>query len=355
MHYYAYRNLLHLGWDRHWLIAGLWVLALLVPVIRFAHLKWKNAFLEGFYWIGAIWAGALFMLNFWFWIANIFRSIFHHFHLEIASDPGPWVATAFSAVILMTIWGFISVKRGPFHVNFSLDRSKRYGKNQSLRLVQISDVHLGITLGIPFLEKLVKRMNALEPDLVLITGDFFDPEFSHDLAASETLKKIISREGVFAVSGNHEFYAGLPRFTAMMDQGGVHVLNNETKITKSGLQVSGIHDRTAKRFPHFGVVSDLDKAIASIDSNAPSILLAHQPKNFESAIAKKVDVIFSGHTHGGQIFPFRFLVSMVFKYLSGLYPLGEHTQLIVNSGTGFWGPPLRVATESQIVVVDLKF
>src|SRR5690606_28760637 len=136
---------------------------------------------------------------------------------------------------------------------------------KQIRAVQISDVHLGLTLGVGFIRSLVERINRLEPDLVFITGDFFDPEFRDGSGASTALAGIRAAQGVFAVSGNHEVYSGLYRFMSMMKAAGVTVLENETRISSDGVQVSGIHDQTANRFADIGVTCDIRKALRAID------------------------------------------------------------------------------------------
>lgn len=238
---------------------------------------------------------------------------------------------------------------------YRIDRRARYGGGRKARLVQISDVHLGLTLGTQWLAKLVDSINALEPDLVLLTGDLLDGEFPDDAGAARELSRLKAREGAFAVSGNHEFYAGIGRFMDLMEASGIPVLANESRALPSGLQVAGIHDLTAGRTPRGGVYCDLDRALSGIDPGRPSVLLAHQPRELEPAALKRVDLVLSGHTHAGQIFPFRALVRLVFRYVQGRHRLGPDTDLVVCSGTGFWGPPMRVGTRSEIVVVDLEW
>jgi predicted MPP superfamily phosphohydrolase len=266
-----------------------------------------------------------------------------------------WIGSVAALVVVMVLWGAWNAWRGPKLKMFSIDRAQRYGGGRKTRIVQISDVHLGLILGVDFLAKLVERINALKPDLVLITGDLFDPEFPHDDQAAAGLGRIRATEGVFAVSGNHEFYSGMKRYFTMMEKAGIPVLDSELITTASGLQVAGIHDPTANRFTLLGLGSDMGKAVRVIDPSRPSILMAHQPKHLEPAAEARIDLIFSGHTHAGQIFPFWFLVRAVFRYISGLYRLGPDTELIVNTGTGFWGPPMRLGTDSQIVVADLSW
>ena len=355
MHWYVFRTLSALGFDRGILIAVLWCLALVFPLTRLVTLRWSNPLLRLSYWIGSVWMGSVFMLSFWLLIASGLRRLSGLAGMGAAADPAPWILCAALAVSAMIAWGLFNALRGPREVRFAVDRSGRYGMGKRVRIVQISDVHLGLTLGTDFLGKLVGRINGLEPDLVFITGDLFDPEFPSDREASAILAGLKPKQGAFAVSGNHEFYSGLGRFQDMMAAAGIPVLANEVRVTQGGLQVCGIHDQTANRFASLGASCDLGKALRDINHDMPSFLLAHQPKELEPARAGRVDVIFSGHTHAGQVFPFRAVVRMAYRYLGGRYALGSETDLIVNTGTGFWGPPLRVGTDSQIVVVDFAY
>jgi predicted MPP superfamily phosphohydrolase len=355
MHYYAFVNLTAIGFNGRILTPLLWVLALTFPLARILTFRLRHPLLKFMYWIGAVWMGSVFLLSFWFLISSLVRRLAHFGGLHAALDPLPWIHVTAFAVLAMILWGVITAMRGPREVHYAVDRSARYGMGRRARIVQISDVHLGLTLGVDFLKSLVERINRLEPDLVLITGDLFDPEFPSDKEASALLAKIKATRGVFAVSGNHEFYSGLQRFLDLMQAAGIPVLDNESREAGEGLQIAGIHDPTANRFTSLGFTSDLPKSLRDLRSDNPSILLAHQPKDLEAAAAKRVDLVFSGHTHAGQIFPFSILVRLQFKYLAGRHALGPDTDLIVNTGTGFWGPPLRVGTVSQIVVVDFAY
>jgi predicted MPP superfamily phosphohydrolase len=355
MNWYAYVNLAAIGFDRAILLPAIWVLALSFPLARALTLRWRNPAMRVLYLTAVMWMGSVFLLSFWFLVSSLLRRLAKLAGMPAAFEPSPWIQATALAVFAMILWGLFNALRGPREVRFPIDRSGRYRQGKRARIVQISDVHLGLTLGVDFLSRLVERINRLEPDLVFITGDLVDPEFPSDAAAAAALARIKASQGVFSVSGNHEFYTGLPRFKAMMAAAGIPVLENESRVTASGMQVAGIHDQSANRFPQLRVACDLPKALRDIRDDMPSFLLAHQPKELEPAAAARVDVVFCGHTHAGQIFPFRAVVRIAFKYLGGKYALGSDTDLVVNTGTGFWGPPLRVGTDSQIVVVDFAY
>ena len=355
LHYYVYCNLHAAGLPPGPLIGVLWALALSFPVSRVGALELHGAAMRALNWVGSAWMGMGFLLAFWFFVAFLARRALVLAGFSGWAEPRPWILGTAAAVILIGARGIVRALGGPKEVRYRVDRAARYGRGREARIVQISDVHLGLILGIDYLRALVDRINALEADLVLITGDFMDPEFPDDAGAAAQLKRIKARDGVFAVSGNHEFYAGINRFLRLMESAGVAVLANESRVTASGLQIAGIHDQTAGRMPANGISCDLGLALSRIDTSRPSILMAHQPKELEPAAEKRVDLILSGHTHAGQIFPFRAVVRMAYRYLAGRHRIGPDTDLIVCTGTGFWGPPLRVGTDSQLVVVTLAY
>lgn len=355
LHYYVYVNLLAAGLPRGPLIGLIWALALSFPVSRIGALRLHGAAMRALNWLGSAWMGLGFLLAFWFFAAYLARRGVALAGFETWARPRPWILGTAAAVILAGVRGMVRALGPPREARYRVDRTARYGMGREARIVQISDVHLGLILGTDYLRALVDRINALEPDLVLITGDFIDPEYPDDAGAAEQLRRIKAGDGVFAVSGNHEFYAGISRFLRLMERAGVAVLANESRVTASGLQLAGIHDQTAGRMPAAAVSCDLRRALSQIDPSRPSVLMAHQPKELELAAEKRVDLVLSGHTHAGQIFPFRAMVRIAYRYLAGRHRIGPDTELIVCTGTGFWGPPLRVGSDSQLVVVTLAY
>lgn len=355
LHGWIHHNLALAGMPPAALAVALWALALSFPISRILAIKLHGGVMRLLYWTGTIWMGLGFMLAFWFLLAALARKILAAAGFPEWADPRAWILGAGALVLLLGAMGVARALGPPRIARYAIDRRARYGQGKSARLVQISDVHLGFTLGTPWLARLVDRLNALEPDLVLITGDLMDPEFADDEGAAVELRRLKTRQGVFAVSGNHEFYAGVGRFLALMRAAGIPVLDNESRSLASGLQIAGIHDPTANGMPRAGVRSDLPRALSRLDPSHPSVLMAHQPKGLEGAAERRVDLVLSGHTHAGQIFPFYAFVRMVFKHVSGLHRLGADTDLIVCTGTGFWGPPLRVGTHSEVVVAELSW
>lgn len=214
-------------------------------------------------------------------------------------------------------------------------------------LVQLTDVHIGAVLGGSFLEKIVDRVNALEPDLVAITGDLVDgfPALAkHEIAAVARLR---ARYGVFFVTGNHEIDWNGDEWVATLEGLGVRALRN-TRVSigteRASFDLAGVEDWAGK---HTGRPPDLDAAVAGRDPSRELVLLAHQPRMIHAAARAGVGLQLSGHTHAGQIWPWAPLVRLQQPYLAGLIR-HEGTWLYVSSGTGLWGPPVRLGTRPEI-------
>lgn len=221
------------------------------------------------------------------------------------------------------------------------------------RIVQLTDVHIGPTIGKDFLDEVVDRVNALEPDLVAITGDLVDGSVAELGRHVAPLGRLKAKEGVYFVTGNHEYYSGVDEWLAFLGTLGIRVLRNERVAIRGaeGFDLAGIDDASAAAHGH-GHGADLPRAVAGRDPSRPLVLLAHQPNGIELAERLGVDLQLSGHTHGGQLFPWNFVVKLVFPFIAGLYRQGR-TQVYVSEGTGYWGPPMRVGTAAEITHIEL--
>ncbi|UQA61011.1 metallophosphoesterase [Polyangium aurulentum] len=223
------------------------------------------------------------------------------------------------------------------------------------RIVQLTDVHIGPTIGKEWLAGIVERVNALEPDLVVITGDLVDGSVAALQAHVAPLADLRARFGVYFVTGNHEYYSGATEWIAELGRLGVRVLRNERVTIGDGdasFDLAGVDDWKSKDMaPGHG--PDIAKACEGRDASRELILLAHQPRQIFEAAAHGVGLQISGHTHGGQIFPITLLVGLDQPYVAGL-SRHEETQIYVSRGTGYWGPPMRVGAPSEITLLQLE-
>jgi hypothetical protein len=219
------------------------------------------------------------------------------------------------------------------------------------RIVQLTDVHVGPTIGKGFIEDVVKRANALEPDVIVITGDLVDgsvEELAEHVAPLGTLR---ARHGVYFVTGNHEYYSGADAWIAHLERLGIRVLRNEHVAIggEGGFDLAGIDDLSAHGQGHG---ADLAKALLGRDAARACVLLAHQPRAIALANELGVDLQLSGHTHGGQMFPWNFAVRLQQPFVAGLHRLGR-AQIYVSNGTGYWGPPMRLGAPAEITEIEL--
>ncbi|WNG38433.1 metallophosphoesterase [Archangium violaceum] len=223
-----------------------------------------------------------------------------------------------------------------------------------LRIVQLTDIHVGPFIRREFMDELVRQTNALRPDLVAITGDLVDgdvPTLGGSVAALGNLK---SRFGSFFVTGNHDYYSGDEEWTAFLKTLGVQVLRNRhVRIGDAGgsFDLVGVDDWSGgRRRGKKGY--DLDLALAGRDPDRASVLLAHQPANYVVAAQRGVDLQISGHTHGGQLVPMTLFIGLAWDHSAGLYRHGD-SHIFVSRGCGFWGPPMRVGSPPEIVKLVL--
>lgn len=234
-------------------------------------------------------------------------------------------------------------------VDIKVKLSRLPERLNGLSIVQLSDIHIGPTLRREFVERVVEMANSTQPDVLVITGDLVDGPVEKLASLVEPLRKLRARHGVYFVTGNHDYYSGADAWCEHLRSLGIRVLRNERVSIGSGehsFDLAGIDDPEAHR-PEGGGTSGLDRALAGRDPTRELVLLAHQPRAVYEAQEKGVGLQLSGHTHGGQIWPWRWFVLLQQPVIAGLVRLGE-TWVYVNSGTGFWGPPMRLGAPAEI-------
>ncbi|HVJ90665.1 MAG TPA: metallophosphoesterase [Labilithrix sp.] len=239
----------------------------------------------------------------------------------------------------------VAVKR----VRVALDKLTKAASG--MRIVQLTDVHIGPMIGKDFIEDIVRRVNALTPDVIAITGDLVDGSVEELAEHVAPLAKLSAKHGVYFVTGNHEYYSGAEEWIAHLRKLGVHVLRNErVRIGgDEGFDLAGIDDHSSAVFGHG---PDLPKALAGRDADRACVLLAHQPRGVNLADSLGVDLQLSGHTHGGQMFPWNLAVRLQQPFVAGIHKL-THAQIYVSRGTGYWGPPMRVGAPAEITEIEL--
>ncbi|MFV0392620.1 MAG: metallophosphoesterase [Paludibacteraceae bacterium] len=290
-------------------------------------------------------------LFFAFLLVDVVRIANHFFHFTPNFEKLRFWASLIvvSLVTIMMIIGHIKFNH-PQVVHLNIESSKPL-QNKLLKIVAVSDIHIGTSIDKSRLAKYVTLINAQQPDLVLIAGDLIDraikPVIDQDM--DEELRQIVAPLGVYAVYGNHEYYGEDKNKTAdFYKRSNITVLHDSVALIRDEIYVIGRVDRTdSKR-------ASLESFIEDLDGINPRILLDHQPYNLQDAENNRIDLQFSGHTHNGQMFPGNLIVKKIFEQGYGYLKKGD-THYYVSSGLGLWGPQYRIGTQSELVVVDFKY
>jgi predicted MPP superfamily phosphohydrolase len=361
MHRYVWARLVRdAAWPGPWgrvLTVGLFVLAALVP-LSFLAMRWLprpvNAPLA---WIVYTWLGFalyLFLLtalsDAWRIAAAVFGAlpVDPTRRLLLARTIGAGIGAAAG---LIGLGGAANVMRGfdLKRVRVPLARLPQAASGYSI--VQMTDVHVGPTIGRDFVERIVRETNALAPDMVVITGDLVDGTVEQLAHLVAPLRNLRAKDGVFFVTGNHEYYSGADAWIEHLATLGVRVLRNERVAIGDAFDLAGVDDASAHRMlPDHR--QDVAKALRGRDPSRAVVLLAHQPKAIRDALRADVDLQLSGHVHGGQMVPFNWLVLLDQPFVSGLH-LVERTWIYVSTGTGYWGPPMRVGPGAELTRIEL--
>ena len=232
----------------------------------------------------------------------------------------------------------------------SILTNKRYEDTpQAIKIVAISDVHLGNGTGKAALKKYVEMINAQHPDLILISGDLIDnsvvPLYTENMA--EELANLKAPMGIYMVLGNHEYISGIDESIRYIKSTQIQLLSDSVVTLPNGIQLIGRDDR------HNRKRRSLQELMVNIDKSKPIILLDHQPFDLEKTEAAGIDLQFSGHTHHGQVWPMSLVTDYIYEQSHGYRQWGD-THIYVSSGLSLWGPPFRIGTESEMVVFELS-
>ncbi len=254
----------------------------------------------------------------------------------------------------ITLVGFFMARRTAPVVDVDVPLAGLPKELEGFTIAQISDIHVGQTIKRNFVAAIVDRVNLLQADMIAITGDVADgsvPDLEHH---TEPLARLASRHGTYFVTGNHEYYSGADAWIRELRRLGARVLMNEHVVLDhdgAALTVAGVTDWSAHHFDP-SHKSDPHAAAKGAPAHAPKVLLAHQPRSARLAEAAGYQPQLSGHTHGGQFWPWNFLVRLQQPFIAGLNRLGR-MWVYTSRGTGYWGPPMRFGIPSEITLIRL--
>ncbi len=324
------------------------VLALAFPTAHSLEAVAGGVFGRAWLWFGFFWLGASFILFYTLLIFDLAFTGLKAAGLKLPTRPCALAALAFATGLI----GF-AIKGGADeprvkHIEAAL--SGLPSRLDGFKIIQVSDLHLGRLTGPDKLRRLAAQINSLEPDLVVLTGDFSERRENMPDDACGILKSLRARYGLAAALGNHDLFAGKDKAADFFSRCGIRVLRGNVYEPAPGLLVGGVDD--LKRSP----LSPADAALlakALFRPGAAAVLLSHQPQGWEAVMNGAPGLVLSGHTHAGQIFPFNLIERPFFKYFYGLYKDRE-TLLYVTSGAGTWGPPLRLFAPSELPLITLR-
>ncbi len=313
------------------------VLALSYLIGAGLEIKSNNSVFKAIYIFASVWMGVLFLM---------FCALFIYFIINKFTP----ITTVLTGLIILCVVLLVTVYSIVNAYNFKVKELNVYtDKNVSLRVVQISDVHLGPINSGTYLRRVVDKVNSVNPDVVLITGDLFDGRYAYDKNMLAALNDV--KSPVYFSSGNHDYYSNLNIVEKLLKDTKVRWLRNEL-VEYKGVNIIGLDDtRDAKNVGAMLYALNMENNL----SKRYSILMNHRPIGWKDA-GKYVNLMLSGHTHAGQIWPFTYLVFIEGNVMHGIHriPGNEHFMLYVNSGTGTWGPPMRLGSHTEITVFNIK-
>ena len=309
------------------------VMALSFPVCSILERCYPSGVTGVLYAVASLWLGVLFLLL----TALI---IYEPVRLFLNIDSIATGLILIAGVLLVSLYALINASL----VSVKVVEISLPNLAVPLKMVQLSDIHVGTIHNTKYLSRIVEKTNALNPDMIVITGDFIDGIGVVNRKTVEPLKKLKAR--TFFIIGNHERYGNLDHIGVLMKEAGVRVLRNEI-VEYRGIQLVGAD------YPEKDNMKDTPFLRAlRVKREIPSVLLYHKPSAIECAVRAGINLQVSGHTHNGQLFPFNLITKLFFPYINGLYEV-DGMYLYVSPGTGTWGPPMRLGSENEITLFKL--
>jgi uncharacterized protein len=328
---------------------------------RFLERAYPSVMADVLMWIGSFWLAAMF---YFFLIAVLFDFVrlINHFlpfypkfilaNYALVKQYLLYSVVAFVTIVMVA--GYINASN-PRIKTINLYIHKKANGLKELNIVAVSDIHLGTIICNGKFEKIVHKMNALKPDIILLVGDVIDEDVNAVIRQNigESLKDLQSKYGTFAVTGNHEYIGGAEKAVKYLSAHNITMLRDTAILIDNAFYIAGREDKEKPRYS--GVNRKTIKEIlGGVNTTSPLILMDHQPFHLQDAATNGVDLQLSGHTHHGQIFPFNLITKLIYEVSWGYKQIGN-THYYVSSGVGSWGPPVRIANRPEIVNIILHF
>jgi uncharacterized protein len=337
-----------------------WIVALCFFSGRTLERVWPSAMSQVLVWVGSFWIAAIF----YFFLAVLTLDLLRLTNRFVPFFPSS-VARNYSyakEAIALAVIGLVAVILFCGFINALIPRirtidlnvQKSEGSMKSINIVAASDIHLGTIVGRERFNQIVKKINELNPDVVLFPGDIVDEDLAPVVRQNlgETLKSIKPRFGVFAVTGNHEYIGGVEKACAYLTEHNVVMLRDKAVKVNDSFFLIGREDLSIDRFAN-KERKTLKELMSEVDKNYPIILMDHQPVQLSLSAQEGVDLQLSGHTHNGQVWPFNYVVKAFYEVVRGYKKIGN-AHIYVSTGVGTWGPPVRIGHRPEIVNIRLR-
>jgi len=331
------------------LLLGLWLLGASILAEPLAERLLPRAFSRWLAWPAALWMGVAFLLLVALGASELVAGLLG---AAGGSELGVARGRALAVVGLVGLTSALALRSAlspPRTHRVEVRLARWPAARDGYRIVQISDLHIGPILDRRFARHVTERVNALDPDLVVVTGDLVDGREHHLVDEVAPFADLRARDGVFFVTGNHDYFSGVDPWVERVRKLGMRPLRNERVTLGAGeaaFDLAGVEDHRSSLYSR-GPGEDLTAALDGRDPERALVLLAHDPSTFRAARHRGVDLQISGHTHDGQIWPFTWVVRAVIPWTAGLYRDGP-AACFVSRGTGFWGPPMRLFAPAEI-------
>ncbi len=322
---------------------------------------WLSPVSETLVWLGSFWLGAMLYLILGLLLLDFLRLINHFLPIFPAFVAADYERTKVITALVLSGLVIVVLAIGHFNAlipntkSLALTIPKKVDGEPQLKIAMASDIHLGTVIGRRRFDRIVERINALSPDVILLPGDIVDEDLAPVIRENlgERLRALRSRYGIFAVTGNHEYIGGVGEAVAYLREHGVTVLRDEVHVLPDGVTLVGREDRSLVQMAH-GKRKELGELLSTVDMTRPVILMDHQPFHLEEAERNGIDLQLSGHTHHGQLWPLNYITSAIYEVSRG-YKKKGNTHFYVSSGVGSWGPPIRTGNRPEIVELVLSF
>jgi predicted MPP superfamily phosphohydrolase len=339
-------------------VALVMIIMVFAPVIvRLSERAGFEFFARLMSYIGYTWMGIMFLFVSASLVIDFYRILIYLSSFILRKDLNLFIPSIKSSFFISLLLSFIIGIYGYFEAKdihtekVIIETHKIPEAIHKLKIVQISDVHLGLLVREERLNRILKEVKLANPDIVVSTGDLVDGQIDNLLRLAEILKEVNPRFGKFAITGNHEFYAGLDQALNFTEKAGFTILRGERLTVAGMINIAGVDDPQGKAYGIFRDIPE-NELLSGLSGEKFTLLLKHRPLVEKSSLGL-FDLQLSGHVHNGQIFPFSIITGLYYPTQAGFANLPNKSCLYVSRGSGTWGPPIRFLSPPEVTIIEL--